>query len=737
MSEEFRNLGKAKNIISILGGKISNVDVKNKNEFNKNKKEIISSSKIITKRGFNTKEELTVQEKIIRYIRAKYPILYFDNFDFNLVSRIIDDISDKHKVIEYNNAIGQVNFKTRIPMGNRKLVDLEDFLNEVKNNGYDEHTIILLRDVHGKIEDANIISLLKYIIERNLYNDAYNATVFIVASKQVIPKELLEFITVVDIPLPTLDDIKNIVLNFIDEKNIYVEDNVIKYLVSAFKGHNEFQITQILNLAYQSKGTLTIENKDFLVDQKKQFVKKSNILEIVDVDSNYTFDKIGGLDNLKKWLFRKERIFNELEKAKAFGVDVPKGVLVLGMSGCGKSLVAKTSANLFKIPLTKLDVGRFFGKDVIELEENMCKALKLIDAISPCILWIDEIEEVFSGLDGCIVSRDISKRLFVDFLTLVQKKEDRVFIIATADDVSNITLDFLKKSRFDEVFFVDFPNASERYDIINIHINKRVQLEEQLDIGELVEATEGYSGADIEIIIKDAIETCYIKGINTLTVEELLRVQKTKPISEISEQKINDIKSKIEKKDLKPASGGINYSTEKNKILVIKIDSACIHNKNNEHLDYYSTSNSYFNEQKELMKSWRLENNNSFVFVENYEDADIVLFIGEGKPMVWDYNDDGYSYQPTGETAELLSMAKWDYKPIIIMRPKDCINVKTKGSKILKENAISLNLKYGPKYLEYAIENWPKEHNRYIAEANYGQYEYSREIYNKIDGIEE
>lgn len=685
------------------------------------------SAKIIVSNEEKTKKKkLSVEDKIQAYVNAKYPILYIDNFDFQVANRVISKVSEGRAVIEFNNAVGRVDFKTRAQVGDGELHDLAVFLNEVKDDGYEQPTIILLKDIHSQIEDPNIISLLKYIAERNLYNEVYSATVIIVSSRRVIPKELVEYISVIDIPVPTIDDIKEIITEFTKDKEIEIKEEVLNDLAFAFKGHNEFQIKQILNLAFESSGTLSTDDKQFILEQKKQLVKKSNLLEIVDVDENSTFDKIGGLENLKKWLLRKERVFNELEKAVAFGVDVPKGALVVGMPGCGKSLAAKTSANLFKIPLVRLDIGRLFGKYIGESEENMRKALKLAEAISPCILWIDEIEKAFSGLGGQGGASDVTTRLFGQFLTWMQEKEDTVFIIATANDISSIPAEFLRKGRFDELFFVDFPNEVERDAIIDIHISKRVNLEEKIDIEELVAVTKGYSGADLEAVVKEAIETCYIEGSDTLTLKELLRAKETiKPISEILEKRITDIREKIEEMDLKPASEGGELNGGKDKIYVMGIYNGFSHGGPGK-------SREYIEEQRKLMSTWGRSNGKQFTFVDKYDDADVVILLGPS--YAWsNFHDKNYGVDNNSS----VKKPKWDYKPMIAMNPKDCPNQNhTVGkSEELKSNAISLHIKYGPKYLDYAVKNWTKEHKKHLAQAEYGEYTYSQEIYDEIDGV--
>ena len=499
------------------------------------------------------------RELMASYIDALYPIIYINHFDFKVIDEIIIDITDNRKVVEYNNGLGLVDFKTKSTM---KECNLCNFLNLVKDDGYEHSMFIVLKDVHSQLDKPEIISLLKYIAERNLYNENYNASVFIVSSKLCIPDELEDLITVFDMPLPSVSEIKNIMVSFTKDLEIDVTDDVLSEIALSFKGLNEFQVKQILNLAYQDGGCLDFDDRRLILSQKEQLIKKAGLLEMIPV--NESIEDIGGLENLKEWLYKKEMIFNQLDKAMKFGVDVPKGIMIVGMPGCGKSLAAKATAKLFEIPLVRLDVGRLLGKYIGESEENMRKALKLSEAISPCVLWIDEIEKAFSGVGSFGGGSDVTTRLFGQFLTWMQEKENTVFIVATANDISKIPAEFLRKGRFDELFYVDFPNDEERRKIIEIHLKKRHKWNKELDIISLVKLTNGYNGADLEAIVKDAIENCFIEGRERLTTEDLKSAQKNiKSISSTLEKRIKEIKEAIKDIDLKPASNPENKAASK------------------------------------------------------------------------------------------------------------------------------------------------------------------------------
>lgn len=483
------------------------------------------------------------------YVDALHSIIYINHFDFNVIDEAIAEVGKDSKIVEFNNALGIIDFHTKSPM---KECSLEEFLRISLDDGFEHETFYVLKDIHGELNDPKIISLLKRIAENNLYRDSFHATIFIVSETIVIPPELENYITVFDIPLPTLDEILDIINDFLHDLDIHTEQEIINDIALSFKGLNEFQIKQILNLAYQDGGYIDQEDKLLILKEKEQFIKKSGMLEIVNFTE--TIHDIGGLENLKEWLERKAKIFANLDKAIKFGVDVPKGIMIIGMPGCGKSLTAKATASLFEIPLVRLDVGRLLGKYVGESESNMRKALRLSEAISPCVLWIDEIEKAFAGV-GDSGGNEVTTRLFGQFLTWMQEKENTVFIVATANDISKLPPEFLRKGRFDELFFVNLPNGEERRKILEIHLKKRKKWNKGIDSIALIKNTQGFNGADIEAVVKDTIEAAFIDGRDTITTEDLQKaVKDTKSISNTLKEKIDQINKTIEKIDIKPAS---------------------------------------------------------------------------------------------------------------------------------------------------------------------------------------
>lgn len=487
--------------------------------------------------------------KLASYIEALRPIIYIPTFDFNAFDKLIIQINTNYKIYEFNDGLGYINFKTK---QSETTYSIEQFLHLFADTN-NQPTLLILKDIHHHLNNPIVISLLKTIALKNIYDENYFVTIFIVSTKLVIPVELEKLITVFDTPLPETKDIVDLVECFANDNEIEIENSVIDELSLYLKGFSEFEIIQILNLAYQSSGTIEKKDLKLVLEEKEQIIKKTGMLEILNYKE--TINDIGGLEILKNWLSCKGEVFKRLDEAIKYGVDIPKGIMIVGMPGCGKSLTAKASANLFDVPLLRLDVGKLMGKYVGESEENMRRAIKIAEAISPCVLWVDEIEKAFSGVGESGGSHEVTTRLFGYFLTWMQEKENSVFVVATSNDISKLPPEFLRKGRFDEIFFVDFPNDEERRKIIELHLKKRGKWQKDIDTIKLLKETKGYSGADIEAVIKETIERGFLSSQQQITTDDILaEIKDTKPMSVSLKDKIEMLSESLKKIDVKKAS---------------------------------------------------------------------------------------------------------------------------------------------------------------------------------------
>jgi ATP-dependent 26S proteasome regulatory subunit len=479
-------------------------------------------------------------------------MLYLVTFEEQKADDLIRKLAaeDNRKIFEWNLARGVVNFEHKQPLITyQALADtLENWLNDELTNHF-----LIIKDAHLAMRENPLAAArLKALAQKIMHDEDTTATVIFVSSQACIPPELEKFITLFDLPLPDESTISAVIKTFVERKDVTIETKDLNDLTMAFRGLSEYEITQLLCRGFQQNGQIDGNDVALVLQEKEQIIKKSGILDMISTVEQ--FDNVGGLTQLKKWLKQKAEVLHNLNEALAFGVEAPKGVMIVGMPGCGKSLTAKATASLFKLPLLRLDVGSLMGKYVGESESNMRRALKLAEAVSPCVLWVDELEKAFVGIGSGSSSSEVSTRLFGYFLTWMQDKTDAVFVLATANDISALPPELLRKGRFDEVFYVDFPTQNERENIFKIHLKKRNQ-NADIDIKKLAEKTDGFSGADIEAVVKEAIETAFVNNRSTLTTETLIEIIiNTHPLKEVMKDKINEYKDKFKNLKIKAAS---------------------------------------------------------------------------------------------------------------------------------------------------------------------------------------
>ena len=500
-----------------------------------------------------------METNLIKYLRARRPIIWINSGDYKEIDTIVKEATREYKdkaIYEYR-ALGAVDFENKVKEEN--ISDLYNFLDTLYSEGIKTNVFLLIKNAEEEMKDARNIAYIKKIAETRYSSPDYNFTIIVVSETETVPKELEKFTSILDIPNMSKDEIETYILKFSKANNIKVDEKDIGEIAISLKGLTKLEIDHVLNMIIESKNNISISGRDIIIKEKGQIIKKSSILEIIDFKEK--IEDIGGLEGLKEWLKSKAQVFRRLDEAKKFGVDTPKGVLLVGMPGCGKSLAAKASARLFNVPLLRLDIGRLLGKYVGESEHNMRVALKTAESISPCILWIDEIEKAFAGINQDGGASDITKRLFGQFLTWLQEKENTVFVVATANDITAFPPEFLRKGRFDEVFFIDFPNEEEREKIFKIHLEKRGKLNDKINLKELAEKTMGYCGADIEEVVKMTVETIFnVEDIENeedskLMTQDLLDSIKTiDSLSNILADKIEILKKGYDKFKIKSAS---------------------------------------------------------------------------------------------------------------------------------------------------------------------------------------
>lgn len=491
---------------------------------------------------------MKLKEQLIKYVDAGYPIIFINSFEEIKTDAIIKEVMGGREGLEWNGAKGFVDFRTKQPLIKGK--NLVETLRLLDSDNELDRKFLVLKDAIGFLEEQEVTALLKDVALQ--ISQGLDTVIVIVSSIVKIPKELEKFITIVELEYPTQDEIKKQIGRFSEEQDSPISDSLLEEMSISFKGLTEFEIESLLATALAQNGMFTRQDLNLIFEQKQQMIMKSGILEMIPLKERP--DDIGGLESLKTWIRRKAKVYKSINKAMDFGVDMPKGVLIAGVPGCGKSLAAKVTAQLFEVPLLRLDMGKIMGKYVGESEENMRKAISLAEAISPCVLWIDELEKAFAGIDGS--GSEVTVRLFGTFLTWMQEKTSPAFVIATANDITKLPPELMRKGRFDEIFYVGLPNRKERKKIFEIHIAKRRKSDlSNIDLDMLVSKTEGYSGADIEGVVKDAVENTFADDKTSLSTDYIISsINNTHSLSEIMKESLNKLSKEYETRKFKNAS---------------------------------------------------------------------------------------------------------------------------------------------------------------------------------------
>lgn len=491
------------------------------------------------------------KESLSLYFDAHFPIIYIHTYEETKADSYISMAAGVRKVYEWNGANGLVNFQTKVSLISNQM-PLENALSFIKS---EKRCVFVIKDIEEKLDTPQVVAQLKEIARRIRVEDGYDISIIIVSPIWQIPPSLSNLITMMKLDYPDEQEIYKIMGKFMEDNGITsVHQGLLDEMAIAFKGLSEYEISDLLGLAVSTDYDLTRNTLKIIFNQKQQMILKVGILEMIPLKES--IEDIGGLENLKEWLRKKARVFKDVKKAQAFGVSIPKGVLIAGIPGCGKSLSAKAAGKLFDVPLLRLDMGRLMGKYVGESEENMRKAIELAEAISPCILWVDELEKAFAGIGGDGGGTEVTTRLFGTFLTWMQEKTSATFVVATANDITKLPPELMRKGRFDEIFYVPLPMPEERKMIFKIHINKRRKQDtSKIDIDVLVSQTEGYSGADIEGVVGESVESVFTKGNMALTTDDLLEcIHNTHSLSEIMKEPLEKMDRMYQERKFKKAS---------------------------------------------------------------------------------------------------------------------------------------------------------------------------------------
>jgi len=411
-----------------------------------------------------------------------------------------------------------------------------DFFNKENN------IILLLEDFHPDLDNGH--KAIKYLRNVAMDNNKFKRTLILSQPFRFLPRELEKEVHVMELPYPSFNDLEAILQKVCEIHKVTIPQNPSKLIEAALgltiiEAEKAFSLAYIETLAYIENGRLTDTEIPLIIREKESVIKKSGYLEYFHPKESMA--DVGGLDNLKDWLHKRGRAFDK--GAADFGLDYPRGILLLGIPGTGKSLTAKAIGNHWQFPLLRLDMGKIFGGIVGESEKNIAGALHIAEAIAPSILWIDEIEKAMSGAassgqtDGGTTSRVLGT-----FLTWLQEKKKPVFVVATANDISKLPPELLRKGRVDEIFFVDLPTQEEREQILTIHLKKKGRTPSDFDITKLAKESKGFSGAELEEVVKEALFQAFDYG-RQLEDEDLFNaLSKTYPLAKTMAEVIGEMR---------------------------------------------------------------------------------------------------------------------------------------------------------------------------------------------------
>ena len=479
-------------------------------------------------------------------LEAYYPILYITSFEYTKAAQQIGgtarEINKSYLVYQWNFVTGLTSASSAADEANKfeNKEDPEEVLRFIESRiSIAQPEVYILEDFHEYIEERAIKVRLRKLAEILRF---YQKHIVIISPILRLPVELEKYITVIDWKLPDREELKQVLDNVLKSCKKEISSSLQNKLIDSALGMTVMEADLAFCLAAVKTGYNDMA-PSIVAQEKEQIIKKSGLLEYVhDVDD---IQEVGGLLNLKHWL-EKRKLAYEF-KAHLWHLAEPKGLLLLGVPGCGKSLTAKCIASDWKMPLLRLDVGKVFHGLVGSSEENIRRAIMTAEAIAPCVLWIDEIEKGLSGIQSSGISDGgTTSRVFSTILTWMQEKNKPVFVVATANNMSLLPPELLRKGRFDEIFFVDLPSQEERKSIFKIHLKKREQDPELLAIDRLAKETEGFNGAEIEECIKEAMFSAYVENSESprLQIAHLLKaIKDTVPLSTTMKEQISALRT--------------------------------------------------------------------------------------------------------------------------------------------------------------------------------------------------
>ncbi|MBD2311059.1 AAA family ATPase [Desertifilum sp. FACHB-1129] len=474
---------------------------------------------------------MSFQQEFELLVRSRYPVIYIPTAEEERVEGAIAQSASRlgnRGIYIWDFVDGYQGNPNDTGFGRRNPLQALEFVEKLP---VDAPAIFILRDFHRFLDDISIARKLRNL-SRRLKSQPKNLV--ILSAQLEIPSDLSELISVLEFPLPAAEEIRLEISRLLGAVGKALDEKSLDEIVRSCQGLSIDRIRRVLAKAIATHGEVRPEDVELILEEKRQTIRQTQILDFYPTQAEIS--DIGGLENLKDWLLRRGGAFSE--KARAYGLPHPRGLLLVGIQGTGKSLTAKAIAHHWHLPLLRLDVGRLFGGLVGESESRTRQMIQLAEALAPCVLWIDEIDKAFSGV-GSKGDAGTANRVFGTFITWLAEKTSPVFVVATANDIQALPPEMLRKGRFDEIFFVGLPSQEERHAIFSVHLSRlRSHNLKNYDIERLAYETPDFSGAEIEQTIIEAMHIGFSQNRDFTTDDILEAASQMVPLARTAQDQI-------------------------------------------------------------------------------------------------------------------------------------------------------------------------------------------------------
>ncbi len=475
-------------------------------------------------------------------VRARYPLVYLVTFEEQRIEAALEELARTHgkDLLSWTVTRGLRRAGAGRGPPVEEARDPAELLRAVEK--ISDPSLVVLKDFHPFLSDPAVVRGLRDLAHG--LKSSYT-TVILLSPTLNIPPELEKEVSVLDVPLPTARDLLELLREIVqvvrrgNRAAVALTKEEAERLIKAAQGLTLSEAEDAFAKAIAHDGRLDKDDIQLILEEKRQVIRKSGLLEYYPTDES--LQNVGGLESLKTWLERRGAAFGEA--ARRFGLPEPKGLLLLGVQGCGKSLTAKAIAATWRLPLLRLDMGRIFSGLVGSSEENLRRAIRVAESVAPAVLWVDEIEKGLSGVGSSGFSDGgVTARVFGALLTWLQEKTAPVFVVATANKIELLPPELLRKGRFDEIFFIDLPAAAERQEIFRIHVARRGPRPEVYDLEALARSAEGHSGAEIEQAVISALYDAFAESRDLEQRHLVGAVQETIPLASTMREEIQRLR---------------------------------------------------------------------------------------------------------------------------------------------------------------------------------------------------